>query len=160
MITSLIIIAIAFVWLGYETDWLTVRLLSGAIKAPRYYSRSEIHELAKRIGWTYKLHKGADYFSALAKEWITPITGWDWIFEHEHDLDDYQPLILLRMNGNRYAMTVKKLSVLKDIIKVNATTHKPKQIVQLSKPQRHYPWAHPASDWDALIPLENALKTI
>ena len=29
MIVSVIIIVLAFIWLGYETDWLTVRLPVG-----------------------------------------------------------------------------------------------------------------------------------
>ena len=34
MITLLVVVSLAFVWLGYETDWLTVRLLVGVEAEP------------------------------------------------------------------------------------------------------------------------------
>jgi len=127
----------------------------------RYYSRSEIHELSKRIGWTYKPYKGG---TPLAKEWLEPLTGWEWIFEHEHDLDNYQPLVYLQMNGNRYAMKVNKPEVLGEIVKLHRIKHKPSSIARLSKPARSVSVPSGQEWWsnwqEALKPLEAMLREV
>lgn len=119
----IILIVLEFAWLFYETRCFTIRLYRGAAPKPeRYYGRSEVHELAKRIGWTFKPYKGAMSWQEMAKEWVSPICGWDWIFEHEHDLDDYSPTVELYYgNGYKQTFTLKPnhFKVMREIMRIN-----------------------------------------
>ena len=46
-----------------------------------------------------------------------PICGWQWVYQHLHDLDGWQPRIELDYGGVKFNMTVKNPEVLRDIIK-------------------------------------------
>ena len=104
MIPALLVIALGFIWLGIETDWLTVRLPVGAIPKVKPID-FDVTELAERIGW---VHKSKDYhYKGFAIDWMMPICGWQWLAEHEHDLDNWQPTIEVKAFGINHRLTIK-----------------------------------------------------
>ena len=57
----------------------------------------------------------------LVNKGIEPICGWQWVYQHLHDLDGWIPTIELRTPGLSLKMQVKDLSVLKRIIEISKT---------------------------------------
>lgn len=140
MIVLIVIIGLAFAWLGYETDWLRIRLLVGAIAKPKYARYKAYNKIGnKKPSWgDTKLHEGNNYPEGYTPngepEYIITLNpginnvlcGWGWLDKHCADLVDYHPNLYLETGGVRYNMKLKKPEVLKDIMKAN----------KLSKQQR------------------------
>ncbi len=53
------------------------------------------------------------------KAWIGVLPGTSWLTTHEHDLDGWQPTVVLTYPGVKYNMTIKDTSVIKEISKIN-----------------------------------------
>ena len=145
----IIFILLSFTWLGYETNWMRVRLLVGNLPEPTKPQPTKPEPKLKPIKvynyaapWTksFSFSPGVELGKEQA-DWLT------WAYQHP---DEVNPpcRIDLKINGNRYAMKVNKPSVLAQVIKVNTEKHHPPRYAQLSKPIRQ----------DALTPLEEALK--
>jgi len=63
-----------------------------------------------------RMNNGTEHFA--------PICGWDWLLNTMHVIPEYK--IELNTGGVRYNMTIKKDSVLKDVMRVNKLTKKQK----------------------------------
>lgn len=126
MIGLSIFLSCLFTWLLYETDWLRVQLPTTAYLAQLAQSsltRSGIHEIAMRINWTQSsAFKGCQ---PVVKEWIIPICGWQWIADHEHDLDNYNPTVTIKFDGYSSTMEIQDLSIIKGLVKTITKTYKP-----------------------------------
>ena len=99
----------AFIWLGYETRWLTIRLMVGDIALPEFEYR-EWNELWDWTAWN-KLTMGAD---------IEPVCGWKWIKDNLQVVPVYR-IQLYYGNGYKQTMTLKNPdgNILKQAIKIN-----------------------------------------
>lgn len=107
-ISFIILISLAFAWLGYETKGLSVRLLVGAEPIQYPWDR-QVWYLCNRFN---------------LKEWMGCLCGWDWLAEHKDFT--FETRIQLSMNGNRYDMLVKQPDILREVMKANTQKHKPK----------------------------------
>ena len=139
MITTIIIMSLAFSWLGYETDWMRIRLPIGDRLIPKY-ARYEVYQgLKKRtVFWgDLAIYEGYNcqnderngeptYYIFLSPGVKSVLCGWDWLNEHCADMVDYQPKVEMNMGGVRYNMTIKQPSIIKDIMKANKLTRKQK----------------------------------
>ena len=110
MITSLVI-ALAFIWLGYETDWMRVRLPIGILEKPI--------EL-ERLSWDTCIARYGFHKQALGI--FEPICGWDWLKNNTHPVP--QVRVSFTSGGVRYKWHIKDTIILKDAI--TATHAKPK----------------------------------
>lgn len=158
MIGLVIWLLICLTWLLYETDFLRVRLLVGSLPTPIKPKRKPIKIYDYKAPWTrnFALSPGVK-LGEEQRKWLK------WADKHP-ELVNPPCRIDLRINGNRYAMKVNSPSVLKEVIKVNTIRHKPSLIARLSPPHRDA-FVPSGREWwqawqDALIPLEDALKTI
>lgn len=112
METIIIAIALlpAFLWLGYETDWLTIRLMIGE---PLPLVEFEYKDWAELFDWTAwnKLTMGAE---------IEPICGWNWIKNTPQVVPVYK-IQLYYGNGYKQTMTLKNPggTILRQAIKIN-----------------------------------------
>jgi len=139
MILALLVIALAFTWLLYETDFLRVRLPVGKVK-PKYAKYEVYNMLRKRkVYWNETvLYKGGNlpvdhspdgepcYQIILNPGIKNVLCGWDWLNEHCADMVDYQPKVEMAIGGVRYNMTIKQPAIIKDIMRVNKLTKKQK----------------------------------
>ena len=108
MLLTLLVVALEFIWLGYETDWLTVRLAAGPVPAPI---------IEKRQAW--------DSFDWTRwKPYLEPICGWDWIKSREHIMPDYH--FEFKAYGVSHKITLRQpgARILKEI--AVSTLHKPR----------------------------------
>jgi len=122
MIATIIIVGLGFIWLGYETNWMRVRLYKGkAIDYSVYHMRLQIRE-------QLKLHQDID-----------PICGWDWLIEHRWDYKNWKATIELRVNGttHKFSLSPSAKGIIRDIIRINTKPHKP--IQEVYQPS-HYTW--------------------
>lgn len=91
MIVSLIVIALAFTWLLYESDWMRVRLLVGAIPELEPVERIRLYRhnnYFTRSDGTYSaFDKYADTVLSAGIE--EPVCGWDWLIGRDHPLVEY-----------------------------------------------------------------------
>lgn len=140
MITFIISMLIAFAWLGYETDWLRVRLLAGTPCVIKYASYEVYNMLKKRNPkWSdTTLHTGNNFPEEHTQNGepqyiviLTPgidgvLCGWDWLDHHVADLVDYQPKVDMTIGNINYHMTIKQPAIIKDIMRVNKLTKKQK----------------------------------
>ena len=119
-----IFLSCLFTWLLYETDWLRVQLPTTeylrSLELPGLTS-SDIDDMARRIGWEYK---GKGYYADKV-EHLTPLCGWQWIAKHEHDLDDYNPTVIISFDGFSATMQIKDLSIIKGLVKTITKNYKP-----------------------------------
>ena len=125
MIGLSIFLSCLFTWLLYETDWLRVRLPTTAYLESLAQSRltnNDICAIAWRIKWDYQavLYGYNKYETAM-----TPLCGWQWIAQHEHDLDDYQPVVSISFDGYSSTMKIQDLSIIKGLVKTITKTYKP-----------------------------------
>ena len=133
---ELLILIGAFIWLGYETDWMRVRLLAGAEKHIAEYvvcqslkgNRSGTYlRVGTNDGTGNHPFSEVTHYQVFVHPGITDILcGWDWLDKHCGDLVDYQPKVTMSMAGVRYNMTIKDTSIIKDIMKANKLTRKQK----------------------------------
>ena len=139
MLATLIIIWLSLVWLGYETDWMRVRLPSGVAIKPKYARYVAYNKLRGTQTWRdTTIHSGgnlpADYSPNGEPEYtiiLSPgikdiLCGWRWLDEHCADMVDYQPQVFMTVGNIRYTMTIKQPSIIKDIMRVNRLTKKQK----------------------------------
>ena len=146
MIPCFIIILLALAWLGYETDWLTVRLLYGAPTAEPIDLRALwLDTFNPLIGYNYERllsqPRGEatytdmppfrlqqidmrDYAAELSigvrynKE--PYLCGIEWLRKHLHGLDTYFPRVELYYgNGYSQKFTLKDPRLMKQVIKIN-----------------------------------------
>ena len=144
MIPTLIWILILFLWLGYETDWFTIRLESYgyqlANKRPKHFADYEAHNSFKKSVKNYWnipiLHSGGNCDASQVSE-VTyhivldpginePLCGWDWLDKHCADLVGFEHKVQLAIAGVRYDMTIKAPSILNEVMKVNKLSKKEK----------------------------------
>lgn len=111
MIGCIIVIVLAFTWLGYESDWMRIRLPVGAISKPRIVEAKLPHHRIAELCQTYSLHR-----------YIEPIGGWRWAWEHQHIVPEYH--IELRLNGVTHKFNADRKGIVKEIIKVGIAPHK------------------------------------
>lgn len=53
------------------------------------------------------------------KGYLGVLPGWDWLSDHEHDLDGWQPTFYISDGHVSHTMTIKKHEIIKEIIKAN-----------------------------------------
>jgi len=53
------------------------------------------------------------------KEHLGILPGWNWLEDHEHDLDGWEPQVELDFGSYRQTMRLKKPETLKEVIKAN-----------------------------------------
>ena len=146
MVPCFIIILLALAWLGYETDWLTVRLLYGAPTAEPIDLRALwIDTFDELLAYNYKgfLSKIigeatvtdmppfsriritiADYAEELSigvRHNHEPfLCGMKWLNKNLHSLDNYFPRVELYYgNGYSQKFTLKDPRLMKQVIKIN-----------------------------------------
>ncbi len=147
MLLSLLSIGLAFYWLLVETDYLRIRLLAGRDidygklwietfghfvsgglvralteqgEAP-FFKRDVIgYRIIQSLNGKGAKDANADTYDIMVSPGIKEILcGGAWLNSHWNDLKDYQPQFELVVGGNRYNMTIRKPSVLAEVMKVN-----------------------------------------
>ena len=94
MIVMIMGLALAFLWLGYESDWMRVRLLVGQELSPNWLA----------FDWSkWKQH-------------IEPICGWDWIQNRYHPIPIYK--IELITPTAKYTIRSQSIQALRDAFRV------------------------------------------
>lgn len=91
MIPCLIVVALTFAWMLYESDWLRINLLAEPVTAKtirlyRHNGQSEVVGF-NRLENGYLCRKTDTIFSACITE---PICGWDWLLNRNHPLVEYR----------------------------------------------------------------------
>lgn len=140
MLPCLVVISLAFTWLLYESDWLRIRLLVGALVAPTKTIRLYRHTKHDQVGFsksdnTYLDRKVDTIFSACITE---PICGWDWLLNRNHPLVEYR--ISIEAWGCKHSIhlcdnpNIDQGRIMKDVCKTAFAKpkngHKPKRIVK------------------------------
>ena len=126
MIATLIIIGLAFAWLGYETDWMRVRLVNGATQKP-FPDRwcDEFHLSPKYFDFTwvpleFSIAPHYRHYNIELSPGVTVMCGQKWLDKHYHDLDNYEPQVELYFgNGYKQTFTLRKPELIKQIVKIN-----------------------------------------
>ena len=83
----------AFAWLGYESDWMRVRLMVGDL-APNWLA----------FDWSKW------------KQYMEPICGWDWIQNHYHPTPEYK--VVLIGEHSKYTIRSHSVPALRDAFRV------------------------------------------
>lgn len=135
MIATIIIVGLAFIWLGYETSWLTVRLPRGpAQNQPKvnitrlWFKTFGFYHPYRNKGFfpceqpytrdSMPYHK--PYALELSSGVYDTLCGAQWLEEHWHDLDNYQSKVELYFgNGYKQTFTLKKPELIGKIIHIN-----------------------------------------
>ena len=107
----LLLLIPAFLWLGYETQWLTIRLLVGDLPEPIVEFEYKEWDALWDWGAWGKITKGAHN---------EPLCGWDWIKNNLQVVPVYK-IELYYGNGYRQTMTLKNPAgkILREAIKIN-----------------------------------------
>jgi len=135
---ALIIIGLGFIWLGYETDWMRVRLLVGAeaIITEQKYARYEVFNnlgiKQRKPSYSNRfIHKGGNvpegykwngepcYQIILSPGIGKVLCGYAWLDEHCADLVDYEPRVEMNICGIRYDMHIKSIGIIKEVMEAN-----------------------------------------
>ena len=109
MIALLAIIMMALAWLGYETDWLRVRLPMG-IEVPANGHKYKTWDELKPWNPNFKSYP----------MWLThpdnmiPLCGRDWLENTMHIIPECR--IELNHSGVRYNMTIKEPSIMRSVV--------------------------------------------
>ena len=125
MIATIIVIGLAFTWLGYETDWIRVRLLIGSSLSPLDRWCNEFHLSPKYFDFVwvpleFSAVPSYKQYKIELSPGVTVMCGQKWLDKHYHDLDNYEPRVELYFgNGYRQTFTLKKPELMKQIIKIN-----------------------------------------
>jgi len=122
MITLGFIMVLVFSWLLVETNFMRVRLQVGCsiigVLTPEY----------ERMSWEEVVSKYMPTANKYQPFWykypanMSPLCGLDWLENTMHIIPEYR--FELKMNGNRYDMRIKDLSILKEVMKVNKLSRK------------------------------------
>lgn len=113
MILSLIIIALAFYWMLWETDYLRVRLLVGAIPQSELLVYKTWDELRETIGIIPNKQKP---FWFKYPENMQPLCGLNWLETTEHIVPEYK--IVLISESSKITMRTNSIPVLRDCFRV------------------------------------------
>lgn len=110
-----LILILAFMWLGYETDWMTVRLPRGLAKLPAQtieYEYRTWQQLDPRNG--HKLTKQYPFWLRFP-EHMAPLCGWDYLENTPHIIPQYK--IEIKAHGVTNKVTLKEADskLLKDL---------------------------------------------
>lgn len=162
MIATIIIIGLAFTWLGYETNWMRVRLLAGGLVKPTpipvtlkqwqtvfrpYRSLKELdfiapmvysHKPVKHTGYcvyrtSVKQHTYPEIYSIYLSPNTDALVSRQWLDKHWADLEDYHPTVELYFgNGYKQTFTLRKPKLMKQIIKINTGKKYFKHLVTLA----------------------------
>lgn len=104
MLATMIIFILSFIWLGFETDWLTIRLPYGAQAPAIEY---------ERISWSDCVTRyGAQQVSFIGV--TEPLCGWDWLRSNTHPVPEYK--VQFSGKGVCYNMTIKDASIIKPVV--------------------------------------------
>ncbi len=49
---------------------------------------------------------------------IEPMCGWQWVYAHYHDLDDWIPTLEISRNGYRVKVSSKDIDTLNEVTKI------------------------------------------
>ena len=107
MIIASIIIGLAFIWLGYETNWVRVRLLVGIETSTKYKTWAELKP------WSTKK---SDPMWLRFPKIMEPLSGWDWLENTMHIIPEYT--IELITDTSKITMRSQNMSILRDAFKV------------------------------------------
>ena len=100
-----------FAWLAYETDWMRIRLIVGAIPPVLEYPTKTWEELKpypiKKTDQTWLRFPGI----------MSPLCGWDWLTKTQHIMPEYR----IELVGESYRTTItsSNAQALKDAMRVN-----------------------------------------
>ena len=125
MITFIIIMSLAFIWLGYEADWMRVRLLIGVDKTMAGRWCDAFHFKMSWFDYTripLNLEPIARYghYNIELSPGVGVMCGQKWLDKHYHDLDNYEPKVELYFgNGYRQTFTLRKPELMLKIMKIN-----------------------------------------
>jgi hypothetical protein len=114
MIATIVIVSLALVWLGYETRWMRVRLLTGAAYTPPQYEYKTWDELE-----LWRLPERYQPFWLKHPDNMLPLCGWDYLKNTMHVIPDIT-MSLYFGNGYRQTFRLLKPELMKQIIKINA----------------------------------------
>ena len=142
MIPTLVIIALAFTWLLFETDFMRVRLLVGEdinyftrwltefrrfgiketnFEAPITYPTEPIKYTGYCINRTLK--KSIHHYPEIYLIYLSPncdaLISRQWLDKHWNDLADYKPEVEMTIGGVRYKMLIKAPEIITKFMKVN-----------------------------------------
>ena len=108
MIPIIIVVSLAFLWLGYETDWLRVRLTG--YEESNYPTKTWTELRPSKILRT-------DVMWLRYPDSVAPLCGWDWLNKTLHIMPDYS----IELIGIGYKTTIHSAdaSALRDAMRVN-----------------------------------------
>lgn len=133
---SLLLLLLAFYWLGHETKWLTVRLLVGkyidyhkAVSVATLYDNWIHDTFQKRISWQvvqniychgsprtlpfwykYSVPHSFSEFTAT----MQPLCGWEWLENTMHVVPE--TTLAVTYKGVTHTMTIKNPCIIKDVV--------------------------------------------
>ena len=110
MIATIIITGLAFAWLGYETDWMLVRLPMGIDTLPIEQKYKTWEEL--KPGKILKAHP----FWLRFPDLMEPMGGWDWVKNTMHIIPEVK--IELIAEHSHYTMRTENTDILRDAFRV------------------------------------------
>lgn len=102
MYQALIIIVAMFTWLGYETNWFTIRLLAGPDLKP--CTADEIAALRVKLFQSPGRNPFKHIGGYIATGYAEPICGWEYIRDHQDLTPDYH--VELNLGTVKYSMTI------------------------------------------------------
>jgi len=105
----------AFIWLGYETNWMTVRLLVGEFEQAiilEYKTWQEVEISLNRLPVKYQ-----PFWHKFPKN-MTPLCGMNWLKNNSHVVP-ISKVELYFGNGYKQTFTLKKPELIKEIVKIN-----------------------------------------
>jgi len=113
MITGIALMAISFLWLLYESNFLRIRLLVG------------VESIELPIELEYKAWDEFDWtgWEKLTFQATEPICGWGWVKSHQHPVPVYN--IELKINGSKQTITNAAPQALGEVMKIYRQAHKP-----------------------------------
>ncbi len=117
MIPLITTLLIALAWLGYETDWVTVRLpygieaLIAATEVRRPWNHFDWHDWVTGHHHISFTDRNVNVHS---KSHVQPICGWDWIRSREHIIPECK--VELVHSGVKYNMTIKSPAIIKSVV--------------------------------------------
>lgn len=121
MIISIAILVAAFIWLGYETDWMRVRLELytpceyGACCSWRLQDTQVTKDMKQTLfdkSWS-KAGNAWGYF----KDYHPPLCGWGYAYQYREFYPEYK--IELISEGYKQTMRTQSIPILRDAFRVN-----------------------------------------
>lgn len=119
----LIWVVASFVWLGYESNWMRIKLLVGIPFKPAIpCTREEIIKLRRELFPAPTIRNKWPLGSYIWGGVMEPMCSWEFIRDHK----DFNPEfnIELVFPGVRYNMIIQAPAILNKIMKVNRFTKK------------------------------------